>query len=259
MDLEPQTQISRSHRRALALAGLLLVLGVYGAVAAELPGLPSRLDLTVIALLLLPAFFAVVWLALPLARARVSLLIGSAVLAGLVAIGLELVGFDSAANVSKFACFVLFGLWLASFFEEAWWVGLVAALVPWVDIWSVAVGPTRYVVEERPGFFEEISVGFAIPGEHGTVNLGPPDVIFFTLFLASARLFRLRVGWTWIAMTGFLAVTLVLVWEWDVAGLPALPAVCFGFLVPNADLLWRDFRNQWLTRREAARDNTEAE
>jgi len=60
------------------------------------------------------------------------------------------------------------------------------------------------------------------------------------------------------ALLAAIAVTLVLVWEWDVAGLPALPAVCFGFLVPNADLLWRDFRNQWLTRREAARDNTEA-
>ena len=239
-----------SRGRAFALAGLLVALGVYGAVAAELPGLPSRVDLAVVALLALPAFFAVVWLALPLARVRISLLVGSTVLAGLVAVGLELVGIDSAANVAKFACFVLFGLWLTSFFEEAWWVGCVAAIVPWVDIWSVAVGPTRYVVEERPGFFEEISVGFAIPGEQGTVNLGPPDVIFFTLFLTAAHVFRLRTGWTWIAMTGLLALTLVLVWEWDVAGLPALPAVCFGFLVPNVDLLWRDASGAWQARRQ---------
>jgi hypothetical protein len=52
-------------------------------------------------------------------------------------------------------------------------------------------------------------------------------------------------------MTGFLALTLVLVWEWDVAGLPALPAVCFGFLVPNLDLLWRDFQAARAARREA--------
>ncbi len=42
-------------------------------------------------------------------------------------------------------------------------------------------------------------------------------------------------------MTACLAATLALVWWWDdVAGLPALPAVCLGFLLPNADLLWRD-------------------
>ncbi len=40
-----------------------------------------------------------------------------------------------------------------------------------------------------------------------------------------------------------LGVTLVLVWTWDgIAGLPALPAVCLGFLLPNADLLWRNVR-----------------
>ncbi|MBM2822529.1 MAG: hypothetical protein HW413_1275, partial [Thermoleophilia bacterium] len=36
---------------------------------------------------------------------------------------------------------------------------------------------------------------------------------------------------------------LMLVWSWeDIAGLPALPAVCLGFLIPNADLLWRNVR-----------------
>jgi hypothetical protein len=73
------------------------------------------------------------------------------------------------------------------------------------------------------------------------VNVGPPDIVFFALFLAAADRFRLRVAATWAAMTGCLAITLALVWWWDdVAGLPALPAVCLGFLAPNADLLWRD-------------------
>jgi hypothetical protein len=75
------------------------------------------------------------------------------------------------------------------------------------------------------------------------VSIGPPDVLFFALFLAAADRFRLRVTATWIAMTACLAVTLALVWWWDdVAGLPALPAVCLGFLAPNADLLWQDLR-----------------
>ena len=44
-------------------------------------------------------------------------------------------------------------------------------------------------------------------------------------------------------MCACLAATLILVWSWDsIAGLPALPAICLGFLVPNADLLWHDLR-----------------
>jgi hypothetical protein len=35
------------------------------------------------------------------------------------------------------------------------------------------------------------------------------------------------------------------VWLLDSSGLPALPAVCLGFLVPNADLLWRDARDSY--------------
>jgi hypothetical protein len=47
-------------------------------------------------------------------------------------------------------------------------------------------------------------------------------------------------------MTALLGLTLVVTAYTDVAGLPALPAVCLGFLLPNADLLWRALR----TRRE---------
>jgi hypothetical protein len=30
----------------------------------------------------------------------------------------------------------------------------------------------------------------------------------------------------------------------DLAGLPALPAICVGFLLPNADLLWSRLRDR---------------
>ena len=244
-----------SRERVLALAGLLAALVAYTAAAESLPELPDRADLAIVALVVLPAFLAAIWLALPLAGIRrPHLLAVAAVLAGLVWGALAVLGVDSVANVAKFACFALIGLWFICLFEELWWVALVAVLVPWMDIWSVAFGPTEYVIEEQPGFFEEISVAFAVPGESGTVNLGPPDVIFFALFLATAARFALRVGWTWIAMTAFLAITLVLVFEWNVLGLPALPAVCLGFLVPNADLLWQHVRDTWRLRRETPRD-----
>jgi hypothetical protein len=113
----------------------------------------------------------------------------------------------------------------------------------------VAAGPTKYVVEEQPGVFERLAVALPGPGEDATVNIGPPDVLFFALFLAAADRFGLRVAWTWGAMTALLAATVALVWSWDdVSGLPALPAVCLGFLLANADLLWRQVRDAWRAR-----------
>jgi hypothetical protein len=243
MSLKPRPGISRTDRRAVALAVLGAALVAYGAAAERLWGLPSGLDVAVHSLLVFPAFAAAIWVGLPLARLPGARLLAAAAGAGLLAVALTLAGAGSGANVAKLACYALVGFSFLVLFEQLWWVALVAVLVPWVDVWSVAVGPTRYVVEEQPGFFERISVAFPNPGETATVNIGPPDVIFFALFLAAADRFGLRVGWTWGAMTGFLAATLALVWTWDVSGLPALPAICVGFLLPNADLLWRDARS----------------
>jgi hypothetical protein len=50
------------------------------------------------------------------------------------------------------------------------------------------------------------------------------------------------VGWTWIALTASIGLTMALAVWWDVAGLPALPGLAFAFLIPNGDLLWREFQ-----------------
>jgi hypothetical protein len=90
--------------------------------------------------------------------------------------------------------------------------------------------------------FTYFSVYWALPHESDDPRLGIPDVLFFALYLAAAVRFRLRPGWTWLAMVAALGVTIVItVWA-DVAGLPALPALSIGFLVPNADLIWRQLR-----------------
>jgi len=244
MDLERRSRISLSRSRAAALAALLIVLVAYGVGAEHLPGLPSGLDVVFHSAVVFPIFGAAIWLALPLARAGNRVLVATSAVAAVAALILELIGVDSAGNVAKLACYALVGFWFLTLFEELWWIALVAALVPWVDIWSVAAGPTEYVVKEQPGLFERISVAFPNPGETATVNIGPPDILFFALFLAAADRFTLRVTWTWVGMTGLLAGTLVLIWTWDgIAGLPALPAVCLGFLLPNADLLWRNVRD----------------
>ena len=231
-------------RRGVALAGLLALLVAYSAGAKHLPELASEhLDVAFYALVVLPAFAAAIWLALPLTGASTKMLAALAGAVGALAIVLALLDIDSAANVAKLACYALAGFAFLSLFEELWWITLVAVLVPWVDVWSVAAGPTEYVVEERPGLFQNVAIAFPSPGEAVIVNIGPPDILFFALFLAAAARFNLRVAATWVGMTACLAVTLALVWWWDdVAGLPALPAVCLGFLAPNCDLLWQDLR-----------------
>ena len=243
MDLEPRSRITRSPWRAASLAALLVGLVLYGAGAEHLPGLPAGLDAVFHGTVVFPVFAAAIWLALPLARDSNKVLIAIAAVLGIAALVLTLLDVGSAANVAKLACYAVLGFWFLTLFQELWWIVLVAVLVPWVDIWSVAAGPTEYVVEERPGLFERISVAFPNPGETVTVNVGPPDILFFALFLAAADRFGLRVAWAWVGMTSFLAATLVLVWSWDgIAVLPALPAVCLGFLLPNADLLWANVR-----------------
>ena len=243
-----------SRRRAFALAALLAVLVAYGAGARRLPELPSEhLDVVFFALVLLPAFAAAIWLALPLARTGTLPLVVLAASSGALAVVLAVLAVDSAANVAKLACYALAGFAFLSLFEELWWIAVVAVLVPWVDIWSVVAGPTEYVVEEQPGLFENVAIAFSSPGETVVVNIGPPDILFFALFLAAAARFHLRVAATWVGMTACLAITLALVWWWDdVAGVPALPAVCLGFLAPNADLLWRDVRRPRRSSSEAS-------
>jgi hypothetical protein len=230
-------------RRGIALAAVLALLVAYGSTARHLPELPSGFDIAFYATVILPAFAAAIWLSLPLARTGTKALLVLAASSGVMAVIFTLLDVASVANVSKLACYALAGFTFLSLFEELWWLTLVAVLVPWMDIWSVAAGPTEYVVEERPGLFENVAVGFPSPGESAVVSIGPPDVLFFALFLAAADRFALRLVATWVAMTACLSATLVLVWHWDdVAGLPALPAVCLGFVLPNADLLWRDVR-----------------
>ncbi len=245
---------SLSRRRALGLGALVVGVIAFGAVAASLPGLSQGGAIAVASTLVLPAFTALVWVALPLARVHELALLGAAAAAGVGWVTLYFAGLGVVSNACRLACFVLVGFWFLSLFEELWWLIVVAILVPWVDFWSVFFGPTRYVTEERPGFFENISVALHVPGEASTANIGPPDIVFFALFLAATQRFALRTGLTWLAMTAFLSTTLVLVWWADTSGLPALPAVCLGFLVPNADLLWRDGRRAWAARGETARE-----
>ena len=226
--------------RGAAFAALLAVLFVYYAVARHLPGLPLWGEVAFLGVVLIPAIFGLVWLALPLWRARGVLPVGAAF--AVLAVVCEIADLDIVADFSKLAALTLFAFWFLEFFETVLWVALVAAIIPMVDIFSVFRGPTGHIIEERRSIFETIAFGFPVPGEVSPALLGPPDLLFFALFLAAAARWGLRVGWTWSALAASFGATLALAVWLDIGGLPALPLLSLGFLIPNADLLWRELQ-----------------
>jgi hypothetical protein len=230
--------------RAAAVLALLAALAVYYAGAERLPDLSLWAEVAFLSLVLLPAVFLLVWLFLPLWRQGAwQLGWAVAVLAAVTAV-LELLDLDVAANFTKLAAVTAAGWWFLGFFEAASWVLLVAFLIVPVDILSVARGPTKHIVEEQPQIFDLLSVGFPIPGEHASAQLGLPDILFFALFLGAADRFGLRVAWTWVAMVLSFGLTLATAVWLDVGGLAALPLLSAAFVIPNADLLWRSFRSR---------------
>ena len=236
-------------RRAAAFAALGVVLGVYYAAHEALDDLSLWGDVAFLALCLMPAVFALVWLALPYRQSRRLAWLTIAFLVATVVF--EAADFGALANFTKLGLMTSFGFWFLGFFESVLWVTLVALVIPIVDSFSVWRGPTRHIVENEPQIFDVFSFAFPFPGQEASANLGLPDLLFFALFLAAAARWRLRVGWTWVALTASIGLTMWLAVAWDVAGLPALPGLAFGFLIPNADLLWHEF-GRWRALRRSA-------
>jgi hypothetical protein len=226
--------------RTAALAGLVAGLGAYYAAVESLPELPTWWDVAVLALILIPAVFLLVYLVLPLWRAHGLLLLALAL--GVLAVVLTSAGLDVVANFVKAGAVTAAGFWFLRYFENLGWVVLVAALVPVIDALSVWRGPTQHIVSEQREVFTALSIAFPIPGERASANLGLPDVLFFALFLAATVRFGLRTLWTWLAMTLSFGATMALAVAFDVAGLPALPGLCLAFLGVNADLIWARLR-----------------
>ena len=231
-----------TRERRAALAALTAGLAAYTAVAGRLWEAGLWPDLGFLVLVLFPVTLGLIWLLLPVRAHPAALPAGLVVL--VLAVLFHLAALDVLHNLAKLFGFALLGFWFLSWFENVMWAALIAVIIPWVDAVSVWRGPTDYVVDERPEIFDSVSIAFRIPGEDSTANLGPPDILFFALFLAAADRFGLRVAWTWLGMTALLGATLVLTATTDVAGLPALPAICIGFLLPNADLLWAALRRR---------------
>jgi hypothetical protein len=231
-------------QRAAALATVTLVAAVYYATNQYWFDLSLWWDIGWLCLLVIPLMFALVWLALPLWKEPLVYLLGGAVASLALATLLQILDLDEAATFPKLAGMTLIGWCFLQLFEELSWVVLVAVIVPWVDSYSVWRGPTKTITEQKPGVFSVLSIEFPVPGQTQGARLGLPDVLFFALFLGATARWQLRTRWTWVCLVASLGGTIALATWWEKDGLPALPLLCLGFLLPNADLLWRAVRRR---------------
>ena len=226
--------------RGVVFAVDAALLAAYYATSSSLWQASTWWDVAFLSFVLIPLVFLLVLIALPLWREPATrLLVAGLAFVSLAAV-LAAVGWDSPADFSKLAAVTAIGWWFLGFFERAAWVVAVAAIIPFVDAYSVWKGPTKHIVEHQQHLFSVLSFTFPIPGEHSTANLGMPDLLFFAVFLGAAARFRLRVRLTWVCMTLSFGATLALAVYFDLRGLPALPLLSLGLFAPNADLLWRE-------------------
>lgn len=226
-------------RRAAPLLALVAALFAYDEVAPHLWHEGVWWDVAWIGVVLIPATFLLVLLALSYAEERWVPLVGVTFV--VLAVVLTVVHFNVAANFARLGAATLLAWWFLTFFEELSWVVVVAFIIPWVDAYSVWRGPTKSITTNHPHVFTVLSYAFPVPGRHAAAHLGVPDLLFFALFLAAARIYGLRVLATWICLVAGLGLTIAATVWWNLDGLPALPAIAVGFLLPNADLLWQRF------------------
>jgi hypothetical protein len=232
------------RRRAAAFVALAVVVGIYYGTHESWFRLSLWGSIAWLCFIVIPAVFGFVWLALPAwALPLRQLLVATAAFAA-AALVLQATGASPVANFAKLGA-MTFGAWcFLRFFEELSWVVLVAFIVPFVDSYSVWRGPTNTIVTKHVEVFDALSFTFPVPGIDNGAKLGLPDLLFFALYLAAADRWRLRVGWTWLCLVASIGGTISLATELDVDGLPALPLLSLGFLLPNADLLWRAVRGR---------------
>ena len=253
--LESRPIVYLGWRLTVSFAVVALLIAYYVG-SHGLPDLSLWSDAAFLSLLVIPGLFSLVYLALPLRREltqrHLAIGVGGS---GLAAVALEVLSLELAANFTKFAAVTLAGWLFLEFFESVAWILLVAILIVPVDIYSVAQGPTREILDNQPRVFDLLSVYFPIPAEQSLAQLGLPDVLFFVLFLGAADRFRLRVGATWVAMGLSFGATLSIASAWENGGLPALPLLSIAFVLVNADLFWKSVRRG--TKKDSAAQEKE--
>ncbi|HEY2354295.1 MAG TPA: hypothetical protein VGH79_05275 [Gaiellaceae bacterium] len=224
---------------------LAVTVVVWFAVAPHLAAVGTWPTVVIVSAGVLPGTLLLVFLALPLERFPWFVHLGVALGLGLVAFGLSQAGWPLAENFAKLWAGVFAGWAFLYLFYDVSLIVVVAAIIPFVDAYSVFApgAPTHEIVNHHISIYNDVAVVFV--GPHGaSAALGPPDILFYALFLGAAHRFNLRPGWTWLATTGLYAITLPITVAANLNGLPALPFLSLGFLGANADLLWKVVRKR---------------
>jgi hypothetical protein len=242
--VEPDSPVLAVPPRVLAFIAVALAVGTWFAAAPRIPDVGTWPAVAIVSAGVLPGTFLLVLIALPLWRLRWTNLLLYAFVLALVAFGYSEAGWALAANFAKLWAATFAGWAFLYLFADVALVVLIAAIIPVVDAVSVFTpgAPTHEIVKHHISIYNNVAVAFVAPAGRAA-QLGPPDIVFYALFLAAADRFRLRVVWTWVAMTGMYGLTMVITVATN-SGLPALPALSVGFLVANADLLWTRLRRR---------------
>ncbi len=232
----------RGRRRVEAFVILAAAVVTWYVVALHVDPVGLWPTVAIVSAGVLPATLALILLALPLWSRR-RWVVAAGIAFGIAAFGTWEAGSHLTSNLMKLGAYTCAGWIFLWFFEDLSWVVLVAVIIPFVDAISVAAGPTKAIVNHHIEVYSAVAVAFVAPGGLAA-DLGPPDILFFALFLAAAVRWSLRPAWTWLAMTGMYSLTLVIANLAVVNGLPALPFLSVGFLLANGDLLWRRLRRR---------------
>jgi hypothetical protein len=238
----PAPVLTRRPRRrpgagTLAIAAPLLALAYFLA-APALPALPAGDATTIVAGgagLLMVAFSTLA--IVPAAESLFGPLLialGSGLLVGaLNADGAHGVG--AGANVAEAllagAVGLLFARWLAT--------PVIAIAVPIfvaaIDVWSVASGPTSQLLASNAGIVDPLSFDLPAWGGLGSAgHLGLSDALFLSMFAGWAWHYGFRRAGTIAGLALGLIAALVLGLQLH-RGVPALPLLAAGYLLPNLD------------------------
>lgn len=234
---EPRALLRLALVAALALVAYLLL-------ARHLPRTSLRPSL-LISLVVCLAFISLLCVGLlPLRTIGHRLLIVAAVGAALGGLFTAL-GWVALADPAKVLLAAALGFWLAEQITSPAIVAGIAVLAAVADIVSVAIGPTKALLEHAPGAVGYFTLAFPWPGRDPAdayTALGVSDIIFFCLYLCAARRFHLRTGATVVGMV--LSVVVSVVIGLRVSAVPALPLLGVAFVGVNADLLLRPWRRR---------------
>ena len=140
-----------NRRRAAVFAALAVALAVYYATSDSWPNVSTWSDVAFLGLVLVPAVFGLVYAVLPFWRAPLPQLALMTIAFAAVAAAFQSADLVEPASFAKLGATAAAAFVFLSIFESATWVALIAALIPWVDAYSVFWGPTSRILEHPKG------------------------------------------------------------------------------------------------------------